>query len=78
MAGSDKSEGLPWGFDKRNTSKADDKKKTDDNHKSIGQGTSSGETDKTKTGQKPVLLDMFKVVKHPSGNVYLPPDLWKK
>lgn len=52
-------------------------KAADEHNSASGQGTSSGQTHNLKPGQNP-LLDMFKVEKHVSGNVYLPPKLWKK
>lgn len=75
MAGRDDGKAVPSGSVK-NTK--DVKSKAADEDKASGQGNSSGETDKSEKPVQGAVLDMFKVQKHKSGNVYLPPGLWKK
>lgn len=73
MADRDDGKAVPSGSVKRTK---DVKSKAADEDKASGLGNSSGEIEKSK--KQGELLEMFKVQPHKSGNVYLPPDLWKK
>lgn len=75
MAGRDDGKAVPSGSVDRTK---DVQSKAADEDKTSRQGNSAGPTDKSKKPVQVGVLDMFKVQKHKSGNVYLPPDLWKK